>query len=376
MTMRRTILVGLVAILLSGLLGFGVRYWRHWRVYSWYPRERPDIQKVGGTVLVYEFDKTEPLDPQTMQACVEAVQRRLRWPAMAEANGNKQIAIVIPRSNDPMGDVNEVKIRMMLAGTLEFRILANELDDRDVFEDLQTFFADAVKDGEEQKMLKNAASNGLPPPVPAPLDGKEGWKLGPNLNREQNRATYAWIELARQQRWLLGLDNESESNKPNTDSEKEQKRFHFWRQAAHAREQGKPTVLIAYGSTLSYSRGCENQKLSEEQRQARKFEYFLLTRLAERDEETGEDLVVTGRDLKDAMGLPDPTSGRLEVSFSLNKRGADRMYRLTSQNSPGLEDNRFSRHMAIILDGQIVSAPTIQSAIRDAGRITGDFSEA
>ncbi|HEV3146307.1 MAG TPA: hypothetical protein VGZ47_20640, partial [Gemmataceae bacterium] len=139
--MRRTIFVGLIAILLSGLLGLGVRYWRHWRFYSWFRRDKPDIEKVGGTVLVYDFDRTEPVDPQTMQQCVEAVQRRLPWHTTAEANGNTQIAILIPRYKDPAGDVVEVKMRMMLAGTLEFRILANELDDRDVFEDLQTFFA-------------------------------------------------------------------------------------------------------------------------------------------------------------------------------------------------------------------------------------------
>ncbi|HEV3144852.1 MAG TPA: hypothetical protein VGZ47_13265, partial [Gemmataceae bacterium] len=216
----------------------------------------------------------------------------------------------------------------------------------------------------------------LPPPVPAPLDGKKDWKLGPHPNREQNRAMYAWVELARQERWLLGLDNEAEFKKPDNDSEPEQKRYRFWQQAAEARAQGKPLVLRSYGSTLLYSRLCENVKLSEEQRQTKKLEYFLLTRLPERAEDTAEKLSVTGQDLMHVGSFPDPTSADTRIEFQFNKRGGERMHRLTSQNTPGPEDSNFRRHLAIILDGQIVSAPTLQSAIRDAGMITGLFSKA
>ena len=373
--MRRTLLIGLAAIILCGLLGFGVRYWRNGSLLSLLRRDKPDIEKVGGTILVYEFNRAEPLDEQTMQASVEAVQGRLPWHATARAQGNKQIEILIPRYKDPVGEVEEVKRRLMITGTLEFRILANERDDRDVFEELQDFFDNAAKDGDEQKLLLKASKNGVPPLVPEPLDGKKDWKLEPHPKREQNRAAYAWVELGRQERWLLGLDNQSEFTKPDNDSEPEKKRFHLWQEGEKSREKGKPVVLHAYGSMLLYSRACENAKLSRDERETKKYEYFFLTRLPERDEDSGEELAVSGRDLTQVSNTLDPFTGGPQVAFNFNKRGADRLYRLTSQNTPGPEENRFPRHLAMILDGQIVSAPTIQSAIRDAGRITGEFTK-
>jgi SecD/SecF fusion protein len=274
-------------------------------------------------------------------------------------------------------EVQRIKDKISVVGSLEFRILANQVDDREVFDAVEKFFADAATNADIRRELDKAAKNGEPPPVPKNPDGEKDWKLGPNVNREQTRTNYAWVEVGRQERWLLGLDNASETGAPtkSTNEEEEKKRYHLWQQAAQAREQGKPTVLFSYGQTLLFSRKSENINLSPEERNNKRYEYFLLTRLPERDESTGEELAVTGQDLTNASEMPDPTSGKLEVAFNFNSHGAYRMRRLTSQNTPGSEDNKFPRHMAIILDGQIVSAPTIQSAIGDAGRITGEFSK-
>lgn len=74
---------------------------------------------------------------------------------------------------------------------------------------------------------------------------------------------------------------------------------------------------------------------------------------------------LTGSVLADAwvepgeMGLP-------EVSFRLNKEGAKLFGRLTGAN--------INKRLAIVLDGKVQSAPTIQSRITDAGRITGRFT--
>jgi len=74
---------------------------------------------------------------------------------------------------------------------------------------------------------------------------------------------------------------------------------------------------------------------------------------------------LTGTVLSDAwveageMGLP-------EVSFRMNKEGAKAFGRLTGAN--------IGRRLAIVLDGKVQSAPTIQSRITDAGRITGRFT--
>ena len=66
--------------------------------------------------------------------------------------------------------------------------------------------------------------------------------------------------------------------------------------------------------------------------------------------------------------------GKPSVSFGFNSRGAQLFGRLTSDNLPEA-DGRLARHLGIILDGELFSAPTIQSTITDTGRITGSFTQ-
>ncbi len=60
--------------------------------------------------------------------------------------------------------------------------------------------------------------------------------------------------------------------------------------------------------------------------------------------------------------------GRPAVSFNLDASGAGLMGRLTGAH--------IGEPMAIVLDGQIYSAPTIQSQISASGQITGNYSQA
>jgi preprotein translocase subunit SecD len=72
--------------------------------------------------------------------------------------------------------------------------------------------------------------------------------------------------------------------------------------------------------------------------------------------------VITGRDLKNARPAPDD-SGRWGVDFALAPEGADRFSRFTQSN--------LGKQAAIVLDNQVLSAPTIQSRIEGTGRIVG-----
>jgi SecD/SecF fusion protein len=67
--------------------------------------------------------------------------------------------------------------------------------------------------------------------------------------------------------------------------------------------------------------------------------------------------------------------GRPAVHFSFNQRGARLFGRLTSENLPDPTNPDFMRHLGIILDGVLDSAPTIRSTITDNGQIEGDFTE-
>lgn len=72
--------------------------------------------------------------------------------------------------------------------------------------------------------------------------------------------------------------------------------------------------------------------------------------------------VVRGTDLRDAHASQGEMN-RWETSFVLNQDAAKRFERYTEQN--------INNRAAIIVDGQVISAPTIQSTIRDQGRIMG-----
>jgi len=78
--------------------------------------------------------------------------------------------------------------------------------------------------------------------------------------------------------------------------------------------------------------------------------------------------VVTGRDLRSAT--PSPSTeypGSWEVLFTLSREAAPRFGRFTAQN--------VGKRMAIVVDGRVYSAPTIQNRIEDSGRITGRFGQ-
>ena len=80
--------------------------------------------------------------------------------------------------------------------------------------------------------------------------------------------------------------------------------------------------------------------------------YYLVRRVA----------AVTGRDLRNARPSLDEFN-QPAVSFTLNREGAAKMGEVTGAN--------LGRQLAIILDSQVRSAPTIQGRITDSGQITG-----
>lgn len=76
--------------------------------------------------------------------------------------------------------------------------------------------------------------------------------------------------------------------------------------------------------------------------------------------------VITGSDLRSARPLPDENN-KPAISFSLNQEGARKLGKATGEN--------IGHRMAIVLDGQVRSAPTIDSRITSDGRITGSFTQ-
>ena len=61
------------------------------------------------------------------------------------------------------------------------------------------------------------------------------------------------------------------------------------------------------------------------------------------------------------------------IDFAFNAEGAANLLSLTTSLTPR---GTLTRQLAIIFDGRIQSAPTVQSSIKDRGQITGNFSQA
>ncbi len=78
--------------------------------------------------------------------------------------------------------------------------------------------------------------------------------------------------------------------------------------------------------------------------------------------------VITGQDMRSARAATDTDSpGRWECGFTLSQDGARRFQKFTAAN--------IGNRLAVVLDNQIRSVATIQSAISDSGRINGLSSE-
>jgi preprotein translocase subunit SecD len=77
--------------------------------------------------------------------------------------------------------------------------------------------------------------------------------------------------------------------------------------------------------------------------------------------------VVSGLDFRGAQSSQDE-NGRPDIQFTLTTEAGDRFYKYT-------DANKGTGQMAVVLDNKIREVATIQSAIRDEGRITGGFSK-
>ena len=85
------------------------------------------------------------------------------------------------------------------------------------------------------------------------------------------------------------------------------------------------------------------------------------------------DRRVTGTYLSRAYPTNDEQGG-LAVGFTFNTRGAFLFQTLTSKYRPRADGT--TRRLAILLDGQVHSAPNLQAIISDSGQISGRFTKA
>jgi SecD/SecF fusion protein len=262
-------------------------------------------------------------------------------------------------------EVQRIKALIAQQGRLDFRILANNEDDKDAIRRAQAWIANADNAAE----LYRLAFIGEPPPPPRAEDGSLTFPV--TVGNETHLHGYHWVELGKEEVWNLHLNNAVESSK-NESWRRE------WEQAARARggeeadKAGKNTkeeAIPFLNGTLLYSRVIPDRSrlTPKDQAQGKKYEYFLLTR----DSEPGKE--ITGDDLVSATRGSDER-GDWAVHFRLSAQGGNKFYELTTLNKPSGGENGFHRQLAIVLDGQIQSAPRLNTPIRTQGMITGGFT--
>jgi SecD/SecF fusion protein len=406
-TMQRNYLRGLLVCLIPCLVAavFAVRLDKY----------RLGIDLAGGTILVYEINlertkqrkeafgkldegpksRSAPaagLTSDEMNQLAGQIKRRIDPTDIKNVTvrplGDSRVEIILPvggaagggKSNLSAEDIEEVKRLISQMGVLEFRILANGPDDSEGIIAAQ----DAIKTKKDD--LDSRAERGLAPEGP---DSEYSVDIGDT----KAKVRYVWVELGPEERVSLRLNNASEA--PGG----------FWDQLA--KKRGQP-VLVDHNDQIGYyetqdvrsckmvlfSRVCisrdqlakekaDSERLQREKKtpeeikslvDEKKFEYFVLTRVSaddRGDNSAAADSLRVGGDITlTATSSNDPKTLDPCVSFTFNGPGAKLFGKITRRNkpSPGV-----TRHLAILLDDRIVSAPSIQSEITSQGQITGKF---
>ena len=163
-------------------------------------------------------------------------------------------------------EVQNVKELISRVGSLEFRILANDRDDREAVEAAKRFFADAQKDQKLKDNLQALALADEPPPSPQNPSGGNVFTV--TTNGQVSQYTYSWVEIGKSERNVLGLNNAHESDPDPTSN---------WKKLADARAKGEPIVLESFGpggsyfGALIYSRNAVSYKLSARERAEKKY---------------------------------------------------------------------------------------------------------
>jgi SecD/SecF fusion protein len=362
--------------LIAGVLVLTIAAGLAWQFYQ---ARQPDIADVGGTILVYQLDKKD--NPGNVDATVvaEALQRRFGFDEMRHVKvrpgDGDQVEVLIPRVGDHEANVQSIKEMVGRVGRLEFRILANSADDNEAIEAAKRMVNHEREiDDKLRQECEDAEQSGRPPPGPR-FDGQPR-KFNIALARGLlSTVSYRWIELGQPERRTLHLDNAARAD-PQRDA--------AWKEAAAHRGQAlqlpDPIVQADFllRGALFYSRVCKNRNLTDKERGEKEVEYFVLTRDPEYDPATGQRSPdIDGSYLASVFPDRDP-SGRLVVGFAISPAGAELFGALTRKNvreGPAFGMPAKVRHLGIVLDGQVMTAPTLNSGIRERGTIAGSFTD-
>jgi SecD/SecF fusion protein len=330
---------------------------------------RLGVDLVGGTILVYEVDMSKQQGEVNADELAAALKRRIDPADLLNVtirpikSEPARVEIILPTGGQSSGkktlsneEVENIKNLIQQQGRLEFRILANPTDDREAFERAESFF----KNPDNQAVLDKYERDGKPPPGPLPQGG--GATFPVTLNGKTVDYSYSWVMVGIEELYDQHLNNAAEKSPLHALA---------WKKVADARD--KEAIRYPFNSTLQYllySRTIRTtSNLSpKEQKLGKAYEYFILTRNSEPGKEITGDYLVLAKAGQDKRGRP-------AVEFTFNTDGGNLFGDLTDLNRPASQsEGGFRRQLAIVLDGQIQSAPALEAVITTHGIIQGEFT--
>jgi SecD/SecF fusion protein len=342
---------------------------------------RRGIDLAGGTILVYEVneDRTKALkraegddaaaDPgrssltnDDIRRLAESLKKRIDpndlKNVIVRPVGTNRVEIILPFSGSASGEktgntedeIARVKDLVRQVGVLEFRILANPTDDREGIADAERLVNSADTDPAVKAQFESAAKAGLPPPAPDRT-------FNVTVNGQTVDGTrYEWVELGKEERDTLGLSNAFAGPEPPVD-----RRGNARSTASYNLLSAQRGKAVSMGDMLVYSREFVKRAPTKDE-EDKKIEYFLLTRVSPSDTlRVVPPVALTAAVNQDGLNPA--------VSFTFNPAGANKFGAMTERNR---KSEVFKRYLAIVMDGKIVSAPTLNEPIRDRGQISGD----
>ena len=314
----------------------------------------------GGTILEYEIDqqkKDEGLasgkNSNLMEDMVNASRQRLDPAGVRQVSiresGPERIEIKIPRVSQ--AEVALLKRKLVTAGNLEFRILADQEMDSAL---IRRVLADPSGLNRIFKEEDQPASRS---------DDVHEVLVELALNSPDDVLVLGDIERAK---WVTVEPDEAAQVRSDPDL------------VTRPTPDGKQIQqLMILGQNLAewVEVGMKKSKVSGESDEPRvQLDRFSVERVRD---DGGRDVLVkvdelnvTGGYLSSAgAGIRD---GRVAVDFNFNISGAKKFGRLTGAN---VRESGRKRRLGIVLDGELLSAPSLNSVIRDSGQITGDFTQ-
>jgi len=325
---------------------------------------RQGIDLAGGTILIYEVDKEQlkgEWNNDDIKKLAEKLKKRIDendlQNVVVRPLGIDRVEIILPFAGSTTGEgkqnneefVEGVRQKVKQTGVLEFRIAANQQDDKDGVSETRKFI-DLADEATKQE-LRLAAEKGVPPPTP----NKD--YLVKAAGDTETPVKYAWVELGKEERASLNLTEKS-APANMLGIQLAAKRGQTFVVENQGGSDGAPYSYVLYSRDFIKKEPQTDEK-------GKTVEYFVLMRMSPEDGITvaGDVQLTADSSKSDRTQLP-------AVGFKF-VRGGQQFESLTTRNRL----TTMHRHMAVIMDSKVVSMPQLNNPLPGGGIIEGNFDQ-